>query len=108
MCKETARNMCNIKYNRNEAAMTYFKCHLCICLEGFKNAKKSEAEQPVFMARFEFGASPIRSMSGNYYTVTFLPESTSLLLPTFRFSETVRTRHDSSDFGHNQVSYRQA
>jgi hypothetical protein len=68
-------------YNGKDGVTIYFKRHRCICLEGFKKAKNSEPERPAFGPIFQFGTSPIRSMSGNYFTVTTLPESMSVMIP---------------------------
>jgi len=67
--------------NRNYGVTIYFKCHRSISLEGFKKAKKSKPERAAFGPVFQFGTSPIRSMSGNYFTVTTLPESMSVMIP---------------------------
>jgi len=67
--------------NRKDGVTIYFKCHSSICLEGFKKAKNSEPERAAFGPVFQFDTCPIRSISGNYFTVTTLPESMSIMIP---------------------------
>jgi hypothetical protein len=70
----------NLK-NRKDGVAICFKCHRSICLEGFKKAKNSKPERAALGPVFQFGTSPIRSMSVNYFTVTTLPESMSVMIP---------------------------
>lgn len=67
--------------NSKDGITIYFKCHRSICLEGLKKAKNSEPDRPAFGPVFQFGTSPIRYMSGNYFTVNSLPESMSVMTP---------------------------
>jgi hypothetical protein len=69
--------------NSMDGVTIYFKCHRSICLEGFKKTKNGEPDRPAFVPVFQFGTSPIRSISGNYtyFTVNSLLESMSVMIP---------------------------